>query len=329
MRRILVALALATLLTASLSACAGDEVRDFENWLGDQPIVIAVQILDSEADDLSYSASLRAELAADATEVEVLQLANDTIAYLGEHPTDNVQVQLGQHLVDFAVTTTADTKTAFDMWTTISRLPQLTNGLVNADEIVAGTSRDDAVVVFNGLRGAGVDLVVNAGGAEGVPPLSVQAVVGCEPTQGAFDLAASFLSDPLVAYGTLDMCEGFEAALVPTATLGETAPALYIALDAVGLADFPVQLSVPPEQATSSSFHIVAITPGDPAALAVLAGLEASGLDFRLELPSDRALVLESTTVTAAALDAALTASTGLDALTSVTITGTDTTITR
>ena len=326
--RLVTATALLVASAVVLAGCAGRKVRSAEDWLADQPFVLGVEILESEIDDLSYTAVMRAELDPLATTDDVEKLIADTIREV--KPDNDVGVQFGILGLDFDVTTRSETADAFALWRDIDDVPDIDSALVLSDFIYAHTPRETAVSVFNELADFGVGVRVDGDQADVASPVSIVRPRECEPPAGARELASSETGNAAVRFATYDLCEGFDIVYENGTAFDATIGAMYGALDAAGLGAFPVRLAVAPLTASSPDFHIVEITPGARDAIGIVTALEASGVAMRYELFAPtaegelRALSIESTEATLEELHVLLVASAASAFLGELTITASD-----
>ena len=335
LRRLAVTTVTAVLVATGLTACIGADVRSTEDWLAAQPHVVSIGVPSSTVDELSYKATLRAELDPDATDAEIGTLIDDAIDYVAANSGDDVTLQFGMKGIDFEVADKQGARTALALWHRVIAVPGVVSGFVAPDAVSVQTLRADAFAAFDALAPLGVDRAVGGYHAASdfdvssstfQPPLDIVSAKACTPDATIVGLAQSAMTDDRVDFGTLDLCDGLDVTFLPGYALVDGVGAVRAELDAAGLDAFPVTISVAPASAASASFHIVAVTPGDPAALAVVAALEASALDLRYQLADDRTLDIESSSATAAQLLATLTS--GTDALGAITIVGSDKTVT-
>jgi hypothetical protein len=318
------------LVAAALSGCASHRVRTTEQWLADQPFVLGVEVIASEADDLGYSAVLRAELDPLATTDDIENLIADTVRQVGDQPDDDVGVNFGILGIDFEVTTRSATRDAFELWRDIDDVPDLDRALVRSDFIYAHTRRETLVSLFDELSEFGVGVRVD-GEQEDVPsPVALVMPRECEPPAGARTLAATESANVAVRFATFDLCEGFDVVYLAGTPFDATLAGLLGAIDAAGLGEFPVRLAVAPALEASPDYHIVEATPGARDAFGVITALDASGIAMRYELLAPtapdlpRALTIETSAATLEELYALLAASPASAALGVLSITASD-----
>jgi len=325
----------AALVATTLTACIGQAVRSTEDWLAGQPHVVSIGVPESTVDELSYNATLRAELDPAATDADIDKLIDDSLDYIADKP--DVKLQFGMHGIDFEVATKADARTALALWHQVVDLPNVVSGFVSADGLSVQTLRTDAFATFDSLKPLGVTRTVDGyhaktdfdvSSADYLPPLDLTATPDCTADPTALALAQAAMDDDRVAFGTLDLCAGLDVTFKNGYDITTGVSTVRGTLDAAGLSDFPVTISVAPDAAASADYHIVAVTPGDADALGVVNTIENSGVQLRYELAADRTLSLESSDLTAAQLFAALSGTPNGTSLGAITITGSDTTVT-
>lgn len=335
MRRLATAAIVAALLTTALTACIGQAVRSTESWLADQSHVVRVEVPSSTVDELSYRATLRAELDPAATDAEIEKLIDDSVDYIADKP--DVKLQFGVRDIDFEVATKAGARTALALWHQVLGLTAVVSGFISPDGVAVETLRADAFATFDALaplqvlrtvEGYHASADFEVGSADFQPPIELTAALDCTPDPSILTLAQTAMTDERVHFGTLDLCGGLDVTFGNDYVLSDGATQVRALLDAAGLSAFPVTISVAPESASSADFHIVAVTPGNPDALGIIPALDGSGLAMRYELSADRSLVIESSAATAAQLLAALSTSAAAASLGVITVTGTDTTVT-
>ena len=328
--RLVAVTALAALTALGLVSCAKPAARTTAEWLAEQPFVLGVEVLDSEVDDLTYTAVLRAELDPLATTDDIEKLIADTIKQVGSDPDPENGVQFGILGLDFDVTTRAETEAAFALWRDIDDVPDLESALVLSDFIYAHTPRVSVVTVFNELAELGVGVRVDGDQEDVASPVAIVRPRECEPPAGARELAAAETQNVAVRFATYDLCEGFDVVYSAGTVFDATIAGLLGSIDAAGLGAFPVRLAVAPELESSPDFHIVEATPGPREAFGIITALDASGLALRYELfaptgaDQPRALTIETEDATLEELHALLIASPASAFLGDLTITASD-----
>lgn len=321
-------LAIVAVVLLALTGCVGQAVRHTEDWLADQPFVTDIQVVDSTVDDLSFRATISAELDPKATDKDIEKLIDDTLAYVASQPGDDVKVQFGMHDVDFLVADADGARKALATWHQVVDVPDLTSGLVSPDSLWVRTPLASSNAVYEALAPLPTDIEVDAVLGDGVERAAIIKSADCEPADAVLSLVGGILGDEQLSSAEFDLCTGLDATFTSAFPLADAVVAIRPEFDAQGLSDFPIRLSIRPESDVSADYHFVSVTPGDPAALAVVAGLEASGVAMRYDLDGQRALLLVSDTLLARDLLSALG---GLDAaalLPSITLQGSDTTVT-
>lgn len=331
MRRRL-ALSVAGLVVATtLTACVGQEVRHTEDWLVEQPHVASIEVIDSTVDELSYTATIRAELDADTTDEQALALVDDALAYIDSQPGEDVTLQFGMHQVDFAVATTASDY--IDDWRAVLELPDVVSALVSEDAVEAQTLRSTAFATYDALQPLGGKRTVYGfhaasdfedGAADFKPPVTLSGATDCAPDPNVLSLAQAAMVDERVTFGTLDLCSLLDVTFDAGYPIGTAVLEIRQQLDSVGLSDFPVTVSLSPETYGSPDVHIVAVTPGAPEALAIAQTLESAGVAMRYELHADRSLRVESSEGTAAELVAIIAGSSAAASLGLIDVVGSD-----
>ncbi len=330
--RLVAATAFAVAAILPLASCAGAKVRTTEEWLAEQPFVLGVEVLDSEVDDLTYTAVLRAELDPLATTDDIEKLISDTIKQVGANPDPENGIQFGILGLDFDVTTKAETQAAFELWRDIDDVPDIESALVLSDFIYAHTPRVTVVSVFDELADFGVGVRVDGDQDDVASPVALVLPRECEPPAGARELAATETQNVAVRFATYDLCEGFDVVYANGTALDATMAGLLGAIDGAGLGAFPVRLAVAPALESSPDFHIVEATPGPRDAFGIVTALDASGVAMRYELFAPtaegelRALTIESSEATLEELYELLLASPASAFLGDLTITASDTT---
>lgn len=123
--------------------------------------------------------------------------------------------------------------------------------------------------------------------------VTVATTPGCAPAPAVLAQAEVFVADSRIDSGHLDLCESLLVHYSGFPPLAAEAPTLRAALDAAGLTDFPVTIESSGGEDYDSPSRSVQVTPGNPAAFAVLPALETPTLtplvsyrlaDGRLEL---------------------------------------------
>ena len=289
--RLVTATALLVASAVVLAGCAGRKVRSAEDWLADQPFVLGVEIVDTEIDDLPYPTVMRAELDPLATTDDIENLIADTIREV--KPDNEVGVQFGMLGLDFDVTTRSETADAFALWRDIDDVPDVDSALVLSDFIYAHALREIMVPVFDELAGFGVGVRVDGDQADVESPVAMVRPRECEPPAGARELAAAETANTAVRFATYDLCEGFDVVYAGGTPFDATIAGFLGAVDAAGLSEFPVRLSVAPTPEAGEDFHIVEATPGPRDAFGVITVLDASGIAMRYELFAPAAVDVE------------------------------------
>jgi hypothetical protein len=327
------ALVAAGLLVTSLTACVGQTVRSTELWLASQPHVVSIGVPSSIVDELSYKATIRAELEPTATDADIRTLIDNSLAFIAARPGQNIALQFGINGVDFEVATQAEARLALVLWRSVIQTPHIVAGFVTDGAVSVSTLRTDAFGVFDALDAIHVQRYVagyhaasdfDANSADFKPPLRLSEPVYCGGAPTLRALAAAAMNDTRVNFGTLDLCAGFNINFDHGYSIVDGVASIRATLDSAQLSYFPVSISVSPAGNGGSDLHSVSVTPGDAPALGVISALEGSGLPMRYELDAERALTLHSDTATVGQLFAALSASPVAGELGLITVTGSD-----
>ncbi len=331
--QLLGALVAAGLLVTSLTACVGQTVRSTETWLASQPHVVSIGVPSSTVDELSYRATIRAELDPTATDLDIRTLIDNSLAFTAARPGPKVALQFGINGIDFEVATTAEARLALRLWRSVIQTPHIVAGFVTDGAVSVSTLRTDAFEVFDALDALHVQRYVagyhaasdfEANSDNFKPPLRLSEAVYCGAAPALRTLAAATMNDTRVNFGTLDLCTGFDITFDHGYSIVDGVASIRATLDSAQLSYFPVSVRVSPAENGGSDFHSVSVTPGDARALDVIAALEGSGLPMRYELDAERALTLYSDTATVGQLFAALSASPVAGELGLITVTGSD-----
>jgi hypothetical protein len=291
-------MALALTGAIALSGCASKRVVSTEDWLADQPFVLGVEIAEAEHAEWGYAQVMRAELDPLATADDIEQLIADTVEHIDDAPADeapngDVGLHFGMLGLDFEVTNRAETKLAFELWRDIDDVPDVDRAVAFSDFITAHTSRETLVTVFDELAGLGVGARVDGDQADAASPVALVLPRECEPPAGARELASAEVANAAVGFATYDLCEGFDVVYVSGTVFDAAISGLLGSVDAAGLGEFPVRLSVAPQVEGSEDFHIVEATPGARDAFGVVTALDASGIAMRYELFAPRSADIE------------------------------------
>lgn len=286
------AVAIAALVAVALTGCI-NRPGDAATWLSGQSGVVSTEILQNNTGEFQSSGTIRGELDSELSDQRLADLVNAVQGYQQSH--DQVVIQLGRDNVDFTVTDEkADNDSAVDLWRQVAEVPEVVEAVTSGGFIFAETLRTDAAAALEALHGFDADVTL-----QGYPDAAAIAAyagfvqvdwsAGCTPAKPQLALAESFFDRDEVAGGALVLCQSFDPYYAEGASLATLVPPLYDELVAADLADFPVTI----HQAVGPvpDGHLVTVTPGEPAALGVLAAFEAEGLPATLyELDGDRSL---------------------------------------
>jgi hypothetical protein len=139
----------------------------------------------------------------------------------------------------------------------------------------------------------------------------------CHPARAVVAYTVAVATRPEIGSGQLELCDNLSLTLTKGTSLAASAPGLRAELDAAGLSAFPVNLNNQPDDGSSSD--TADLTPGDPAALAVLAGLEPTGMPgLGYELDSNGLLTLTDFSNPATSLLSVVSAAPGAASLPAV-----------
>lgn len=295
------------LLGVALTGCVPDRPGDAAGWLRGQAGIVDVQVVANHDGEFQSSGISRGELAPDLSDERLASLIKSVEGYLASH--DQVSIRLGRDGIDFTVSTDDENTTiAVDLWRKVATVPQIANAIVRGDNSVhARVLRPDAVGVIGALAKLGTDVSVEAlkdaaaiandteqddfsddGTFSGVS-LGLHWPQGCTPTPAERRLAESFFARDEIAGGSIELCSSFDLYYTEDAVYSTVIPALYGDVADADLLGFPVtahQVVGP-----YSDGHLVAVTPGDPAAFAVLPAFEVpTAVGVYFTLGGDRSL---------------------------------------
>jgi hypothetical protein len=328
--RAVVVLAVVGTTLAALTGCSNDPANAV-GWLKSQSGIVGAQVVESSNEELLVTGTTRGELKPGLSNAEIGRLVDAVQAYGAKHP--NVTIELGHGELAFAVTTDDETATAIKLWHAAEKVPKLLTAVSLGNAINAGVLRADVGPVLDTLLGFGARLQLDAytdlatanSAYAASGSLSYVADTDCHPNRAvvAYTVAVAKRTD--VGSGQLQLCDNLSLTLTPGTSLAATAPGMRAELDRAGLTTFPVNLNNQPND--NSSPDTVDLTPGNPAFLTVLTGLEASKLpELGYELDSDGTLTLIDYTDPASTL-VSLASSAGAGALPAVLLKAKDVTI--
>jgi len=147
--------------------------------------------------------------------------------------------------------------------------------------------------------------------------LSYRAKAECHPDRAVLAYTVAVAKRADIGSGQLELCDDLSLTLTPGTSLAATAPGMRAELNRAGLSAFPVNLNNQPSD--GSSPDTADLTPGDPARLGVLAGLEVPNtLQLGYQLQSDGTLTVIDYSVPVSNLLGLVSASPGAGALPAV-----------
>lgn len=312
------ALLVVVLLSVALTGCLPNRPGAAVDWLKGQAGVASTEVLYADNGEFQSSGTVRGELDPKLDDAGLAKLVAAVRDYLSSH--DQVGIRLGRDGVDFWVYTDSGvTEQSIPIWKSVSDVDGVASGVVAGTSIHVRTLRTDAFGVLAFLEGVGTELRLEAMADQraiaadtkedsssddshfAIDTVSLEWKSGCTPTDQERALAESFFtSNVLGAYLTL--CSGFDLYYGSDTSLATAVPDLYDQLAAADLLDFPVSAHQAVGQFNDG--HLVAVTPGDPAAFALLPAFEVPGTPtVNYTLAADRSLdVTEYGTPTATLL---------------------------
>ena len=295
--RIVLALTIVGATLAALTGCISNDPANAVGWLKSQPGITGAQVVESSNEELLVTGTTRGELKPGLSDAQIGTLVHAAQKYGSQHP--NVTIELGHGELAFVVSTDADTAIAIKLWHAAEKVPKLLYGVSAGNAFNAGVLRADVGPVLEQLLGFGtrlhLDAYLDLATANSVysasGSLTYIADTDCRPDRAVVAYTVAVAERPDVGSGQLELCDNLSLTLTPGTSLAAAAPGMRAELDAAGLTAFPVNLNNQPND--DSSPDTADLTPGDPAALAVLTGLEASNLpQLGYELDADGTLTL-------------------------------------
>ena len=295
--RIVLALTIAGATLAALTGCISNDPANAVGWLKSQSGITGAQVVESSNEELLVTGTTRGELKPGLTDAQIGTLVDAAQNYTKLHP--NVTIELGHGELAFVVSSDADTAIAIKLWHADEKVPKLIYGVSAGNVISAGVLRADVGPVLEQLLGFGAQLHLDAyadlatanSATAASGSLSYLADTDCHPDRAVLAYTVAVAKRTDVGSGQLELCDNLSLTLTPGTSLAASAPGMRAELDAAGLTAFPVNLNNQPND--NSSPDTADLTPGDPAALAVLTGLEAANPpQLGYELDSDGTLTL-------------------------------------
>jgi len=313
---------------ATLTGCSNDPAAAV-GWLKGQPGIASAQVVESTNEELLVSGTTLGELKPGVSSADLAKLVHSVQAFTAKH--HNVTIELGRNGFAFVVGSDSDTKTAIALWRRVSKVPKLLGAVTAGNAVNAQVLRPDVGRALDDLLGLGADLRLDAypdlatanSSTAAAASISYQAKADCHPQRAVVAFAVKVAARDDVGSAQLGLCDGLSLTLTPSSSVAATAPTLRAELDAAGLSQFPVNLNNQPDDPTQT--HSADVTPGDPTALGVLAGLEAAGTPpWRYLLTSDGTLTVTDFESPAATLLAAVGSAPGSAALPAIIVEGQD-----
>ena len=299
----LTAVVVGALIASTLLTGCVNRPGDASAWLSAQPGIVGTSVLSSGQFDAT--GAVRAELADDVGEERLDSLVKAVRNYLSSH--GEVAIQLGRDGDDFAISTDDDENAAArTLWESVSEIPGIVNSVSYPGYVDVRTHREDAVAILDAVHDLDADTAVYGypDDATATPDLTddffdagiynlgsvlMTWPADCTPTAPERDLGESFFSRPEIAGGDLEFCSHFDPYYAEDASLAAFVPPLYDELVAGDLLEFPVTIHQVVGPAPDG--HLLAVTPGVPAALAILPAFEAEGVpSLYFELDTERNL---------------------------------------
>ena len=328
--RIALALTIVGVTLAALTGCSNDPASAV-GWLKGQPGITGAEVVESSNEELLVTGTTRGQLKPGLSDAQIGKLVDAVQSYTTRHP--NVTIELGHGELAFAVTSDDDTRTAIKLWHAAEKIPKLLTAVSLGNAINAGVLRADVGPALEQLLALGARLQLDAytdlatanSAYAASGSISYVADTDCHPDRAVLAYTVAVAQRPDVGSGQLELCDNLSLTLTPGTSLAATAPGMRADLDKAGLNAFPVNLNNQPND--DSSPDTADLTPGDPAALAVLTGLDAANLpQLGYELDADGTLTLIDYTDPASTL-LSLASSAGAGALPAVLLKAKDVTI--
>ena len=310
------AAAIALAVIAALAGCISNDPANAVGWLKGQSGITGAEVVESSNEELLVTGTTRGELKPGLSDAQLGSLVHAVQGYTKQHP--NVTIELGRGEFAFVVGDDADTATAIKLWRDSVKVPKLLSAVSAGNAVNAGVLRADVGPALEELLGFGArvqldaytDLATANSTTAASGSLSYVADTDCHPARAVVAFTVAVAKRPDIGSGQLELCDNLSLTLTKGTSLAATAPGLRTELDAAGLSAFPVNLNNQPED--GSSADTADLTPGDPALLSVLAGLESSGTpELGYELDANGLLTLTDFTVPAASLLAIVSADPG------------------
>ena len=308
--------------SAALTGCTNDPASAVK-WLTGQPGITGAEVVQSTNEELLISGTTRGELKPGLSDGQIGKLVDAVQDFTKHHP--NVTIELGRSDLAFVVGSDADTTRAITLWHAAEKIPKLLSAVSAGNAINAGVLRADVAPALEKMLALSAQIELDAYPDAAVAnsstaasgSLSYRAKPDCHPDPAVLAYTVAVAGRADIGSGQLELCDDLSLTLTPGTSLAAAAPGLRADLDRAGLSAFPVDLNDQPND--DSSPDTADLTPGDPARLAVLAGLEGPNtlqLGYRLE--SNGTLTLTDFSVPAAGLLAIVSGAPGAEALPAV-----------
>lgn len=291
---LLVAVVLAA--AAALTGCTNDPASAVK-WLKGQSGITGAEIVQSTNEELLISGTTRGDLKPGLSDGQIGKLVDAVQDFTKHHP--NVTIELGHGDLAFVVGSDADTTRAIKLWHRAEKIPKLLRAVSAGNAINAGVLRADVAPALAKMLDLGAQIELDAYPTVAIAnsstaasgSLSYLAKADCHPVRAVLAYTVAVAKRTDVGSGQLQLCSGLSLTLTPGTSLAAAAPGMRAELDAAGLSSFPVNLNNQPDD--NSVPDTTDLTPGNPAFLAVLTGLEAAGRpQLGYELDSDGTLTL-------------------------------------
>lgn len=322
--RTVLVVAAVLLASAVLTGCSNDPATAV-SWLKGQSDITGAEVVQSTNEEFLISGTTRGDLKPGLSDAEIGKLVDSVQNFTKHHP--NVTIELGRGELAFVVGSDSDTAAAIKLWHSAKKIPKLLSAVSAGNFISAGVLRTDVAPALTKMLGLGAQIELDAyrdvatanSSTAASGSLRYQALPDCHPDRAllAYTVAVAKRSD--IGSGQVELCDGLSLTLTPGTSLAATAPGMRAELDKAGLSAFPVNLNNQPND--DSSPDTADLTPGDPARLAVLAGLEVPNtqqLGYQLE--SNGTLTLTDFSLPASNLLSLVSAAPGAGALPAVVI---------
>src|SRR3954471_7015329 len=282
--------------SAALTACSNDPASAVR-WLKGQPGITGAEVVQSTNEELLISGTTRGDLKPGLSDAEIGRLVDAVQDFTKHHP--NVTIELGHGELAFVVGSDADTTRAITLWHRAEKIPKLLRAVSAGNAINAGVLRADVAPAVSKMLALGAQIELDAypdvaianSSTAASGSLSYLAKADCHPARAVLAYTVAVAKRTDVGSGQLQLCDNLSLTLTPGTSLAATAPGMRAELDAAGLSAFPVNLNDQPND--DSVPDTADLTPGNPAFLAVLTGLEAAKLpQLGYEVDSDGTLTL-------------------------------------